>query len=218
MFHKIINPLGFGWTTRIIAFVALAGLSFSIAVRKPRLPPPKQSRSLLDMSAFKDIPFLIFCMGLFFSFVGLYFPFFYLPTYFTSFLHSDGNNTFYIIAILNGASVFGRIAPGMIADRICSLNTVIPISFSAAVLAFAWIGIRHEAGTIVFAIFYGFASGAIVSLPPTILARLTSNMSILGTRMGMSFTFAGLGLLIANPIAGALLDIEGRVFLEGTVV
>lgn len=215
MFHKLINPLGFGWTTRIIAFVALAGLIFSIAVMKPRLPPPKQSRSLLDMSAFKDVPFLIYCMGLFFSFVGLYFPFFYLPTYFTYFLHSNGNIAFYIIAILNGASVFGRIAPGIIADRIGSVNTVIPISFSAAVLAFAWIGIRNEAGTIVFAILYGFASGAIVSLPPTILARLTSNMSILGTGMGMSFTFAGLGLLIGNPIAGALLDIEGRVFWKG---
>jgi hypothetical protein len=38
---------------------------------------------------------------------------------------------------------------------------------------------------------------------------------MLGTRMGMSFIFAGLGLLIGNPIAGALLDIEGAVFWKG---
>ncbi|KAF3384848.1 Riboflavin transporter MCH5 [Penicillium rolfsii] len=215
MFHKLINPLGFGWTTRVIAFVALAGLIFAIAVMRPRLPPPKQSRSLLDMSAFKDISFLAYIMGMFFTFVGLYFPFFYLPTYFTSFLHSKGDISFYIIAILNGASVFGRIAPGILADHIGSINTAIPISFSAAVLAFAWIGIRNEAGTIVFAILYGFASGTVVSLAPTILARLTSNMSILGTRMGMANVFGGLGLLIGNPIAGALLDIEGRVFWKG---
>ncbi|KAJ5370752.1 Major facilitator superfamily domain general substrate transporter [Penicillium cataractarum] len=214
MFHKLIGPVGFGWTTRIIAFVALGGLIFSIAVMKPRLPPPKQSRSLLDVSAFKEAPFLILCLAFFFSFIGLYFPFFYLPTYFTSFLHTDGSIAFYIIAILNAASVFGRIAPGILADHIGSLNTIIPISFIAAVLAFAWIGIRNEAGTIVFAILYGFASGAIVSLPATILARLTSNMSILGTRMGMSFTFAGLGLLIGNPIAGALRGVfwKGQLF------
>jgi hypothetical protein len=30
--------------------------------------------------------------------------------------------------------------------------------------------------------------------------------------MGMCFTFAGLGLLIGNPIAGALLDLESGVF------
>lgn len=215
MFHKLIGPLGFGWTTRIIAFVTLGALIFSIAVIKPRLPPPKQSRSLIDMSAFKEPPFLLLCLGFFFSFAGLYFPFFYLPTYFTSFLHSDGDIAFYIIAILNAASVFGRIAPGILADHFGSLNTIIPISLIAAVLAFAWIVIRNEAGTIVFAILYGFASGAIVSLPATILARLTSNLSILGTRMGMSFTFAGLGLLIGNPIAGALLDIAGAVFWKG---
>ncbi|OOQ89423.1 putative MFS monocarboxylate transporter [Penicillium brasilianum] len=215
MFHKLIGPLGFGWTTRIIAFVTLGALIFSIAVIKPRLPPPKQSRSLIDRSAFKEPPFLLLCLGFFFSFAGLYFPFFYLPTYFTSFLHSDGDIAFYIIAILNAASVFGRITPGILADHLGSLNTIIPISLIAAVLAFAWIGIQNEAGTIVFAILYGFASGAIVSLPATILARLTSNLSILGTRMGMSFTFAGLGLLIGNPIAGALLDIEGAVFWKG---
>lgn len=157
------------WTTRIIAFVALVGLIFSIAVIRPRLPPPKQSRSLLDTTALKEESF-IFCVGLFFSFLGLYFPFFYLPTYFITFLHSDNNIAFYIMAILNGASVFGRIGPGILGDHIGSLNTIVPISFIAVVLAFAWIGIRNEAGTIVFAILSGFASGAIVSLSATILA------------------------------------------------
>ncbi|KAJ5569671.1 uncharacterized protein N7459_009101 [Penicillium hispanicum] len=212
MFHKLIGEVGFGWTTRIIAFVALGGLLFSWAVMKTRLPPPKQARSLLDLSAFREPPFVIFSLGLFFSFVGLYFPFFYLPTYFTNFLHIDGNMAFYIIPVLNAASVFGRITPGILADRLGSLNTIIPISFIATVLAFAWIGIRNEAGSIVFACLYGYASGAIVSLPPTILAKLTPNMSIVGTRMGMSFTFAGTGLLIGNPIAGALLNQDYTVF------
>lgn len=212
MFHKLIDKVGFGWTTRIIAFVALGGLAFSWIVMQTRLPPPKQVRSLLDLSAFREPPFVIFSLGLFFSFVGLYFPFFYLPTYFTSFLQIDGNMAFYIIPVLNAASVFGRITPGLLADRLGSLNTIIPISFIAAVLAFAWIGIRNEAGTIVFAVLYGYASGAIVSLPPTILAKLTPDMSTVGTRMGMSFTFAGTGLLIGNPIAGALLNSDGIVF------
>ncbi|KAJ5690172.1 Major facilitator superfamily domain general substrate transporter [Penicillium macrosclerotiorum] len=212
IFHKLIDRLGFGWTTRIIAFIALGTLCVSVAVMKSRLPPPKQSRSMLDPSALKEPPFVIFSLGLFFSFTGLYFPFFYLPTYFTTFLHSNSNIAFYTIAILNAASVFGRIAPGLIADRIGSLNTALPITFMAAVLAFAWIGIRNEPGTIVFACLYGFASGATVSLPPTILARLTPDMSVVGTRMGMCFAFAALGLLIGNPIAGALLNLEHAIF------
>lgn len=212
MFHRLIGPLGFGWTTRIIAFVALAGLIFSLVVMKLRMPPPRQTRALLDLRALKEAPFMIFSLGLFFSFVGLYFPFFYLPTFFSSYLHSDGNLAFYIIAILNAASVFGRITPGLVADRIGSLNTMIPISLIAATLAFVWIGVRNIGGATVFSILYGYASGAIVSLPPTILAKLTPDMSALGTRMGMCFTFAGLGILIGNPIAGALLDLEKAVF------
>ena len=212
MFHRLIGPLGFGWTTRVIAFIALGGLLFSLAVMKMRLPPPKHARKFIDPTAFKELPFIVLSLAVFFAFIGLYFPFFYLPTFFSTYLHSNGNIAFYSIAILNAASVFGRITPGLLADRIGSLNTIIPISLIATVLAFAWIGIKNEAGTIVFAIIYGYASGAIVSLPPTILAKITPNLNIVGTRMGMCFSFAGLGLLIGNPIAGALLDLKHMVF------
>lgn len=64
---------------------------------------------------------------------------------------------------------------------------------------------------------YGFASGAIVSLLPAVVARLNPNMAILGTRMGMCFTFAGTGLLIGNPIAGALSDLEDAVFRKAQI-
>ncbi|KAJ5671226.1 MFS general substrate transporter, partial [Penicillium longicatenatum] len=217
VFHKLIGPLGFGWTTRIIAFIALAGQIFAWIVMERRLPPPSKARSILDLDAFREPVFLVFCFGLFFSFVGLYFPFFYLPSFFSSSLHASTNISFYIIAILNAASVFGRITPGLLADRIGSLNTLIPISLIAAVLSFSWIGIHNEAGAIVFACLYGYASGAIVSLPPTIIARLSPNLATVGTRMGMCFTFAGTGLLIGNPIAGALLDLEDAEFWRAQV-
>jgi predicted MFS family arabinose efflux permease len=171
IFRKLMDPLGFGWTTRIIAFIALGGLGISLAVMRMRLPPPKSTRSLLDLSAFKEAPFIIFSFGLFCAFVGLYFPFFYLPTYMRTVVHSSDNLAFYIIAILNATSVFGRITPGVVADRIGSLNTIIPMGLIAAILAYAWIGIKNVGSTIVFACLYGFASGAIVSLPPTIVAR-----------------------------------------------
>lgn len=213
MFHKLIGSVGFGWTTRIISFVVLAGLSFSLAVMKMRLLPSKETQSHIDLKvAFLEPPYLVLNCGLFFSFVGLYFSFFYLPTYFISFLHSDADIGFYSLAILNAASVFGRIAPGLLADRIGCLNTIVPASLVSSILVFVWISIRNEAGAIVFACIYGFSSGAILSLPPTIVARLTPNVSIMGTRMGMSCAFAGTGLLIGNPIAGALLDLGHAVF------
>ncbi|KAJ0414664.1 major facilitator superfamily domain-containing protein [Aspergillus carlsbadensis] len=217
IFHRLLPRVGFGWTTRIIAFIALACLVFSLAVMKMRLPPPKTTRSLFDLSAFRETPFILFSLALFFAFIGLYFPFFYLPTYLTTARHANPNIAFYSIAIINAGSALGRIAPGLLADKLGSLNTIIPMAFSTAILAFAWIGIRNVAGTLVFSVLYGFFSGAIVSLPTTILASLKRDMSVLGTRMGMSFSFAGAGLLIGNPIAGALLDLEKGVFWKGQV-
>ncbi|KAL3254980.1 hypothetical protein ABHI18_008575 [Aspergillus niger] len=215
VFHKLIDRVGFGWTTRVIAFVALASLLFSIAVMNSRLPPPTQARQLLDLMAFRDIPFLIYCLALFFDLVGLYFPYFYLPTYFTTYLHAGDNISFYVLSILSASSFFGRIAPNMLADRLGSLNVMILVSLVVTVLAFAWMGIHSNAGAIVFAVIYGFASGTVVALMPPVLALLCPDMAVVGTWMGMSFVFAGLGILIGNPIAGALLDLEHAVFWKG---
>ena len=90
-------------------------------------------------------------------------------------------------------------------------SVLIPFAFTAGILAFAWIGIHDVAGVIVFCVMYGFFSGAIVSLPPTALVMLSPDLSVVGTRMGMCFCFAGFGLLIGNPIAGAILD-SGAAF------
>lgn len=212
MFHKLITLIGFSWTTRIMAFVTLAGLSFSLSVMKMRFSPTKQNPSQPTLTSLRDSAYLVLNCALFFAFVGLYFPFFYLPTYFISFLHSDIDIGFYSLAILNSTSIFGRIIAGLLADRFGSLNSTIPISLITSILAFVWICIQNEPGAITFACFYGFSSGAIISLLPTIIARLTPDMSILGTRIGMSLTFSGIGLLIGNPIAGALLDLEHAVF------
>lgn len=178
---------------------------------RTRLPPPAKTRTLFDFKAFKEPPFVIFGAGLFFSLTGLYFPFFYLPSYFSKFLHADAYLSTYSVAILNAASLFGRIIPGIVADKMGSVNTLVPISLVSTLMAFAWIGIRNVPGTIAYACVYGFASGAIVSLPATVIATtLSPDMSQVGTRMGMSFTFASLGLLIGNPIAGALLMLESE--------
>lgn len=204
VFRKLEVQLGFGWATRVIAFIALATLAISLVVLKPRIKPATK-RSLLEPTAFKEAPYTLFSIALFFLFVGLYIPFFYIPTYALQSLHASDSISFYLLSILNGASVFGRIIPNIIADRLGALNVLLPCIFCSCVLAFAWIGIHNLAGIIVFAILYGFSSGAIVSLPPTALAALSPDLTRVGTRMGMSFSFAGFGLLLGSPIAGAIL-------------
>lgn len=47
-----------------------------------------------------------------------------------------------------------------------------------------------------------------MSLPGPILISLTTDMSSVKTRLGMSMGLAGIGLLIGNPIAGVFLRHE----------
>ena len=211
VFRKLQPTLGFPWATRIIAFMALGMLSLSLALMRTQAPPPKKARALLDLPAFKEAPFTTFSLGLFLAFVGLYFPFFYASIYGNRITGLPDDVSFYLLPVLNAGSIFGRIVPGLVADRAGSLNTIVPCGLIASVLAFAWLGIKNAAGMWVFSVLYGFFSGAIVSLPPTIIALLSPDLSLVGTRMGMSFTFAGFGLLIGNPIAGAILNVpEGK--------
>jgi MFS family permease len=214
VFTRLQPVVGFGWATRVIAFISLFTLTVSILTMRTRLPPSSHSRALFDRAAWRSAPFVVFSIGLFLTFIGLYIPFFYIIVYAES-LGVDENLSFYLLSILNAASVFGRIIPGLLADKLGSLNVLATCSLASAVLAFAWIAIHSLGGLIVFCIFYGFFSGAVVSLPSTVIAGLVPELRLVGTWMGMSFSFAGLGLLIGNPIAGQILNPNEGKFTGG---
>jgi MFS family permease len=56
---------------------------------------------------------------------GLFTPFFYLPQYGQSF-GMDPQLSSYILSTLNAGSVFGRILPGIIANKIGRFNILSP--------------------------------------------------------------------------------------------
>jgi MFS family permease len=66
-------------------------------------------------------------------------------------------------------------------------------------------------------LFTGFLSGAAVTLPVTIVASLVPDMKLLGTWMGMSFCFAGMGILIGTPFAGTLINAAENRFFDGFI-
>ncbi|KAJ2967185.1 hypothetical protein NQ176_g9786 [Zarea fungicola] len=156
--------------------------------------------------------FVMAGMGLFLASTGLYIPIFYLPTYFAHYLHASSSLSFYSLSILNAASMLGRIMPGLLADRIGPIYTIIPVTAATVILAFAWIGIRNIGGMIAFACLYGFSSGAILSLPPSIVASMSPDLALVGTRMGMCFAFSSFGILIGNPVASTLLNLKDDVW------
>jgi predicted MFS family arabinose efflux permease len=208
MLHRLIPQIGFAWSVRTIGFVMVATFIVPNTVMKVRVLPAKK-RAVVDTSAFRSWPYMLFVLGGFIGFMGLYTPFFYVQYYSISKGITDQNLGFYLLAILNSASVFGRIIPNFVADKLGPMNIIIPCALISGILIFCLIPIDSVAAIMVFNILYGFFSGSFVSLPPTILVHLTPNRALIGTRMGMCFGVVAVGVLVGTPIAGAILDAAG---------
>ncbi|KAF8888858.1 hypothetical protein BD779DRAFT_435062 [Infundibulicybe gibba] len=76
---------------------------------------------------------------------------------------------------------------------------------ATGVLIFCLLAVHNAAGTFVFAILYGFWSGAEIGLTAPTVASLSKQDEV-GARLGICFFFTGFGGLIGSPIAGALLS------------
>jgi len=216
VFRQLQPTIGFGWATRVIGFIALGTLCISMAVMRQRVKP-KQKRKMFDMSAWKYPPYTLFAAGLFFCFASLYIPFFYISTYASLKTGASTELAFYFLVIANGSSVVGRLLPNFYADTVGPLNMLIPCTAASAILVFCWIPIHNIGGLAAFAVIYGIFTGSLVSLPPSVISRLCPDMSMVGTRLGMAFTIASLGILIGTPIGGALLDLNDGDFLRAQI-
>jgi MFS family permease len=216
VFRRLQPTIGFPWATRVLGFIALATLIISIAVMRTRLPPNK-GRAMFDGNAFRSIPFMLFSLAGFILFMGFFVPIFYIVVYAQRHAGIDEDMSFYLLAILNGTSFFGRVIPGLLADRFGSLEGMIICTLVISAFAYAWIAIQNLAGLVVFATIYGFFSGAAVSLPNSVIAGLVPEMRLVGTWMGISFCFFAAGVLIGSPVAGTIIDVEADDFAGGYI-
>ncbi|KAI0052175.1 MFS general substrate transporter [Auriscalpium vulgare] len=213
VFRQLQPKIGFAWATRVIGLIALATLFISNVTMRRRITP-KTTRSLIDWTALREAPFMLFTAGNFFAFMGIYVPFIFISAYALEKTDADENLAFYLVPILNAASALGRIFPNILADRAGSMNVLIPCAFACAILAYTWMAVRTTGDLLAFGLLYGFFSGSFVSLPPSVIANLSPDVRLVGTRLGMSFCIAGLGVLVGNPVAGAILNIEEGDFVR----
>ncbi|KAL9110016.1 MAG: hypothetical protein Q9227_005355 [Pyrenula ochraceoflavens] len=208
VFHNLIDKIGFGWTTRVMGFMSLGTCLISVFVMKPRVLP-KQKRALTELGAFREPGYTLFCIAMFFGFIGFYGFVFYCQPYALE-QGMSPRLAFYLVPLLNATSIFGRILPNFLADRTGPLNILVPASIGTATLALAWIGVHSNASLIILTLLYGFTSGGFVSLPPVAIVWLTKDLSRVGTRMGMCFAIFSLGLLVGAPSSGAILSHTGK--------
>jgi MFS family permease len=215
MVRQLIQKIGFPWATRIIAFTILGLSMIPCVLLKSRLPPRK-SGALIDYPSLRERTFILYTIGAFFGFLGIYIPVFFVQSFAVK-IGLDTNLAFYVTSILNAGSIFGRLLPNFFADKTGPMNMIIPCTAITGILCFAWVGIHSAAGVIAFSILYGFFSGTFVSLPAACMASFTPDLTLIGTRLGMSFFISGFGVLVGGPIGGALITRDDGGYLYAQI-
>ncbi|KAL8751280.1 MAG: hypothetical protein Q9184_006123 [Pyrenodesmia sp. 2 TL-2023] len=162
--EKLIGRIGFGWTMRVVALVVLVTLIPTNLIARER-PGRRKAKPQMDWSAFTDVPYLLVMGGLFFTFWGIYFGFYFIVTYAQETLHLSPTDATNLLILMNASNLPGRFLPPLISDSCLGpLNTLIPCTFLTATLLFLWLGASTSTSIHLVACFYGFAAAGIQSL------------------------------------------------------
>ncbi|KAK9412855.1 putative Major facilitator superfamily (MFS) profile domain-containing protein [Seiridium unicorne] len=204
MMNRLIPRLGFPWTLRIVAFMFLGLCSIASVTIKSRLPPRPKPFNINDyLQAFKEPVMLLSMIGGFFFFWGMFLPFSFISLQAEA-AGMDPSLAQYLLSILNAVSIFGRIGPGFIADKVGRYNCLIFITLLSGVITLAlWIPGKSTAAIIVYGVIFGFSSGGFISLMPACVAQI-SDIRQIGTRTGTAYMVQALGALTGPPIGGAI--------------
>lgn len=109
-------------------------------------------------------------------------------------------------------SIFGRIIPGYTADKVGRFNMMILTTALSSIIVLAlWLPSRGNIPILLFAGFYGFFSGAFVSLGPAIVGQI-SEIKQIGIRTGTVYLVVSIAALTGSPIAGALVALNDGQF------
>ncbi|OQE08940.1 hypothetical protein PENVUL_c008G10016 [Penicillium vulpinum] len=212
--HYLLGQVGFPWTLRIVGFICLGMMLISTVLIVERRGNGTQDRHIDKKILKKELLSPIYTMvtaGFTFAYLGMFIPFYYLPQYGMAYGMSStmGN---YLLAILNAGSFFGRIISGFLADKIGGFNMTVATSLLSSIVLLTLLSAKTEASIIAFSAIYGLFSGGLISLQAATVARLTVNINTYGTMIGVQMAVNSIGVLIGNPIAGALVQHEDGGF------
>jgi predicted MFS family arabinose efflux permease len=216
MFRKLQPQIGFGWSVRAIAFINLTFAIGTVGILGRHKSPSQPARGLVDFTALHEPAFMLFASALFFLFLAYYVPLFFITSYANVYLGTSENFAFYLLSITNAGSLLGRTVPYLLGARLKPIYTLVFAAIVGVILAFTWISIHETPSFIAWCVLWGFVAGVLVTAPTsTMLHRVMSpSLSVIGTRLGMSWSAAAVGSLIGAPVAGALTDIRTASFVH----
>ncbi|KAH8432321.1 uncharacterized protein LDX57_009960 [Aspergillus melleus] len=221
MIQRLIPIIGFGWTMRCAVLVLLVLTTISnLTLRSP--PEALKARRRMRMAMHQDESRQagLWDRRLLLTIVGTTLfanGYFVVLTFLTTVARLRGwKNDVDSLVVLNGASFFGRIIPGMIADRVGSFNTMCVLGVLSTVLVLGlWLPDSGFGGAVVFSVTFGFTSASTVSLGPAMLFQM-SDLQTITRNLAVLYLVQSFAGLTSSPIGGALLDIghKGALYLQ----
>ncbi|KAH7045360.1 MFS monocarboxylate transporter [Macrophomina phaseolina] len=216
-YHRI----GFPWTLRIVGFIMLPLLLIALlsvqppqskSEPEPETEHPPSEKHKTDISIAKNPTFIILCSGLAICYLGMFSPFFYVTSY-SSALGISTSLSFYMVSIVNAASLFGRVLPGLLADRYGHFNLCALAALTSGITCLCWTAATSTAGVVIWSLAYGFTSGAIMSLQSACAAQIATHETH-GTAVGFLMGSLALTALFGTPISGELVGSYGYLALS----
>jgi MFS family permease len=221
--------------------LALLCLVANLLVRAGLHPPPPATSKPTSLRTyfprlriFADPAFALTTAGVFCMEWGLFIPVAYITSFVISAHVGSASTAFTTLAVLNAGSAVGRFLPGIFADRVGRFNamivllamcglTTLAIWLPAAVLSApssSTTTITASSATkplvLSYALLFGFASGANISLTPVCVGQLCATAEY-GRYYASCYVVVSAGTLTGIPIAGALMQACGGEYY-GVVV
>jgi MFS family permease len=208
---KMLNnsSLGFGWSGRVIGFLLIPLLAFACVAVRPRLT--SRTTAFWLSRAYTEVIFVLLMVSMFFIFMGMLTPLFYLPTYAVA-RGMDPALAGYLLAIANASSTFGRIIPGVLADKYGRLNVFAIGGVSTGIAIFCLNSAKTNSALIGYAVVFGFTSGTIISGLSACISLCAKDPREIGMYMGMDMSLSSLGGLIDPPVNGVFVHHYGGFF------
>ncbi|KAJ2758688.1 hypothetical protein H4S06_002591, partial [Coemansia sp. BCRC 34490] len=170
--RALLSSVGYKWALRVTVLIMMV---FSVGLSplmKKRFNLPRRSK-IIDFRALKSAPFALVFLATIFAGGTYYMPYYFMTSYSAVVLKLSKKWGANISSILNASSIVGRIATGILGDRVGMLNTMCDTFLISAVSLFAiWLPFKSLGTLVALAVVFGIASSSIDTLLPVVTAEL----------------------------------------------
>ncbi|GCE99935.1 putative monocarboxylate transporter [Zygosaccharomyces mellis] len=217
MLRRLYEEVGYPWAIRILAFLFLACLLFSLKFaherEKPVAKPFESKREMVQWYAsaslnwkyFLEWRFLFTALAASLAECSLTAS----ATYLTSYALARGYSqsmSYYLITANNGLGILGRFVPAYLADKCLGRFNVsiITIGLAAFFNFVIWLPFGGHSGAIwAYVCLYGFATGSILTLTPVCIGQISSTHDF-GKRYATAYFLQAILTIPVLPIGGVI--------------